>query len=64
MQPNYSSIGGDLASAALSDPYYPPSNRGAGLVFQNFLISTGERMLSSLAQEFILHRLSKTKTGE
>src|SRR5205823_4455608 len=36
MQPNYSSIGGDLASAALSNPYYPPSNRGAGLVFQNF----------------------------
>src|SRR5207245_3628132 len=33
MQPNYSSIGGDLASAALSNPYYPPSNRGAGLVF-------------------------------
>src|SRR5947199_8697968 len=29
MQPNYSSIGGDLASAALSNPYYPPSNRGA-----------------------------------
>jgi hypothetical protein len=64
MQLNYSSIGGDLASAAISNAYYPPSNRGAGLVFQNFLISTGERMLSSLAQEFILHRLSKTKTGD
>jgi hypothetical protein len=60
LQPNYSSIGGDLGSAALSNAYYPPSNRGAGLVFQNLLISTGERMLSSLAQEFILHRLTKT----
>jgi Carboxypeptidase regulatory-like domain len=61
LQPNFSSIGGDLASAAISNAYYPPSNRGAGLMFQNFLISTGERMVSSLAQEFILHRLSKTK---
>ena len=60
LQPNFSSIGGDLASSAISNAYYPPSNRGAGLVFQNFLISTGERMLSSLAQEFILYRLSKT----
>src|SRR5207237_4433953 len=64
MQPNYSSIGGDLASAALSNPYYPPSNRGAGLAFQNFLISTGARTFSSLPQEFILHRLPTTKTGE
>ncbi len=44
MQPNYSSMGGDLASAALSNAYYPASNRGAGLVFENFLIGTGERM--------------------
>ena len=64
LQPNFSTIGGDLASAALSYAYYPPSNRGTGLVFQNFLISTGERMLSSLAKEFIFHKLSKTKTGD
>jgi hypothetical protein len=56
-QPNFSSIGGDLGSAALSNTYYPASNRGAGLVFQNFLITTGERMLSSMLQEFVLHRL-------
>lgn len=57
-QPNYSSVGGDLASSALSNAYYPPSNRGAGLVFENLLITTGERMLSSLMQEFVLHRLT------
>ena len=34
-QVNYSSIGGDLASGALSNLYYPDSNRGAGLVFSN-----------------------------
>jgi len=58
LQPNYSSIGGDLASSALSNLYYPPSNRGAGLVFENLLISTGQRMLSSVVQEFVLHKLT------
>lgn len=57
-QPNYSSLGGDLASASISNAYYPASNRGAGLVFENVAISTGERMLSSLIQEFLLHRFT------
>lgn len=55
-QPNYSTIGGDLASSAISNAYYPDSNRGIGLVFTNFAISTGERIAASLAQEFILQR--------
>lgn len=59
LQPNYSSIGGDLASSALSNLYYPSSNRGAGLVFENLLISTGQRMLSSVVQEFVLHKLTR-----
>jgi len=58
LQPNYSSIGGDLGSSGLSNLYYPASDRGAGLVFQNFFISTGERMLSALVQEFVLNRLT------
>jgi hypothetical protein len=58
LQPNYSSVGGDLASAALSNAYYPASNRGAGMVFQNLLIHTGERMLNSVIQEFILRKLT------
>ncbi|MGC9157798.1 MAG: carboxypeptidase regulatory-like domain-containing protein [Terracidiphilus sp.] len=56
--PNYSSMGGDLASAALSDTYYPESNRGAGLVFSAVLISTAERMTSDVVQEFILSRFT------
>jgi hypothetical protein len=52
--PNYSSLGGDLASSAISNLYYPQSNRGAGLVFTNFAISTAERVATSLAQEFVL----------
>jgi hypothetical protein len=57
-QPNYSTIGGDLASAALSNAYYPASNRGLGLFFGNFLIGTGQRAAANLAQEFILRRLT------
>jgi hypothetical protein len=57
-QPNYSSLGGDLTSSALSNAYYPQSNRGAGLVFGNFAIGTVERMASGFAQEFILRKLT------
>ena len=41
LQPNYSTIGGDLATAAISTTYYPSSNRGVGQVFESFLIGTG-----------------------
>jgi hypothetical protein len=61
-QANYSTIGGDLGSAAISNAYYPPSNRGVGLFLGNFLIGTGQRAAANLAQEFILHRVtSKAK---
>ena len=50
---------GDLSSAALSNLYYPQSNRGTTLIFQNFGITTGERMLSTLVQEFVLGRLTQ-----
>jgi len=57
-QINFSSLGGDLASSALAETYYPESNRGPGLVFGNFAIGTGERMLSAVVQEFVLRRLT------
>jgi Carboxypeptidase regulatory-like domain len=57
-QPNYSSVGGDLASAALSNLYYPQSNRGTGLVVSGFAISTAERVLSTVAQEFVIAKLT------
>jgi hypothetical protein len=57
--PNYSSLGGDLASSALANLYYPRSNRGAGLVFGNFAIGTAERIGASLAQEFLLGQFTK-----
>jgi hypothetical protein len=57
-QPNYSTVGGDLASAALTNAYYPRSNRGVGLFLSNFFIDTGQRTLANVAQEFILRRLT------
>lgn len=57
-QPNYSSLGGDLASAALSNAYYPSSNRGPGLTFKTFSVDCGERLVSSLLQEFVLHKFT------
>jgi len=57
--PNFSSLGGDLASSALSNLYYPQSNRGAGLVFGNFAIGTAERIGASLAQEFLIAKFTK-----
>ena len=58
LQPNYSSLGGDLAAAALSNAYYPSSNRGAGLVLGDFAIGAAERALTGLAQEFLFRKLT------
>lgn len=60
-QPNYSTLGGDLTTAAIANAYYPASNRGLGLFLGNFFIATGQRALANVAQEFILRRLTKAK---
>jgi hypothetical protein len=58
MQPNYSTMGGDLISASISNLYYPHSDRGVSLVFTNFAIGTAERGLSTVLQEFLLRKLT------
>ncbi len=57
-QPNFSSLGGDLAASALVTIYYPPSNRGAGIVFGQFRVNTCERELNAVVQEFVLRKLT------
>ncbi len=57
-QINYSSMGGDLISASLSNAYYPASNRGASFVFTSFAVSTAEREVSSLLQEFVIRKFT------
>src|ERR1700691_3505860 len=58
-QPNYSTLGGDLASAAIANAYYPASNRGPGPLLGNFFIDTGQRAFANLAQEFILSKVTR-----
>jgi hypothetical protein len=53
---NYSGIGGNLIAGALTNLYYPSSNRGPGLVFSNTLINAGGRLANGLVQEFILRK--------
>jgi hypothetical protein len=53
---NYSGIGGNLIAGSLTNLYYPPSNRGPGLVFTSTLINTGGRLADALVQEFILRK--------
>jgi len=57
-QPNYSSIGGDLAAGAISEAYYPASDRGPGLVFGSAAVVTGGRVANALVQEFVLRKLT------
>jgi len=58
LQPNYSQMGGSLISAALSNTYYPDSQRGAGLIFTNFGTSMGLHVALGLAQEFVLGKFT------
>jgi len=57
-QPNYSSMGGYLASGAIANLYYPESNRGAGLVFGTFSVNVAADMANGLLQEFVLRRVT------
>lgn len=57
-QPNFSSIGGDLAAGAIAETYYPPVDRGPGLVFGSAAVVTGGRMANAVVQEFVLRRLT------
>jgi hypothetical protein len=58
-QPNSASLGGNLASAAIANLYYPKLNRGPGLVFSTFAIGTAERVAVNAAQEFLLSRFTR-----
>ena len=57
-QMNISSIGGDLGASAMTNLYYPESDRGGGLVVKGFLEATGARIASSVLQEFVFRKLT------
>ena len=53
-QPNYSRVLGSFSAAALSNLYYPASERGASLVVFNGLAGIGADAVSNLFREFVL----------
>lgn len=57
-QPNYSSLAGDLSSGAISNLYYPESNRGTSLLIEGFAITTGVRTVNAVIQEFLIRKLT------
>lgn len=52
-QPNYSGLGGALASAGIENLYYPRTNRGAGLIAQSFGTTLSIHLAVRLLDEFV-----------
>ena len=57
-QANYSGIIGGLAAGGISNLYYPASDRGATLTFENALVNTGLSAVGNLFQEFVVRKLT------
>jgi hypothetical protein len=57
-KPNYSRVLGNFSAAAISNLYYPASDRGASLVVFNGLAGTGADAVSNLIREFVLQRIT------
>jgi hypothetical protein len=61
--PNYADLLGDLTAGAISNLYYPPANRGAGLLFANFGIGVAGRAAGAVIQEFLLKHFTTKVPG-
>jgi hypothetical protein len=58
-QPNYSNVLGNLASAGISNLYYPSTDRhGVGLTIDNWLAGTAAGAVGTLFQEFLVKKIS------
>lgn len=57
-EPNYSGILGSFAAGAVSDFYYPASDRSTSLFFENSLIRLGEGSVAGVIQEFVLRKFT------
>jgi hypothetical protein len=57
-QPNYSGILGGLAAGGISNLYYPSTDRGAELTFENTLIGIGTTAAANVLQEFVIRKLT------
>ena len=59
---NWSALGGDLASGAITNAYYPEKDRGAKTVLSSALIGAGGRAANAVLQEFVLHKFTSRHT--
>jgi len=57
-QANYSSMLGGLAAGGISNLYYPATDRGVELTFENTLIGIGTTAAANILQEFVIRRLT------
>jgi hypothetical protein len=55
---NYSGILGSLTAGAISNSYYPPSDRGVSLTLYGTFIGVGETAAANIIQEFFLKRFT------
>ena len=62
-EPNFSSLGGDLASAAIANTYYPERSEEARMVFESFAVNTAVHAAVRLLQEFAFRPAKGTVVG-
>jgi hypothetical protein len=58
LRPNYSEVLGDFSAGAISNLYYPQSDRGFSLVMLNGATGVGANAISNLIREFLLKGLT------
>ncbi len=57
-QPNYSSVGGNIAASAISTLYYPATDHnGAAFAFESAAFGVGAVAATNLLQEFLIRKL-------
>ena len=62
LEPNFSNIGGALATGGLASLYYPGSNRNAGrVVLSTALIRVGETAVANVFQEFFIRKVTPSE---
>ncbi len=63
-QPNYSGLMGSLAAGGISNLYYPASDRGAGLTFENVAITIAAGSAANILQEFVIRKLTPNANAQ
>lgn len=57
-EPNYSNVLGNFSAGAISNLYYPGTDRGASLVVINGLVDTAGDAATNLLREFLLKKIT------